>query len=217
MSKQAVAVQTMPSYMKDSGRGNENVGQNLTIPRIKQLQKMSPEVDKHSATYMAGAEPGNFVNSLTGQNYGDEVYVISLTFKDEWVVWRDRNKGGGLLGSYPSEAAALAAIAEQETPEEYEPVQTHSHVMLIKDPETGLLETQPVIMDFTKTKLRYSKDWNSQIAMKGGDRFSTLWKLVSVSAANKAGQTYSNVKPELVGWAQEDDYKAAEAMYETYA
>ena len=42
----------------DGGRGNENVGNNVQIPRVKLLQKMSNEVDKHHAAYVEGCEPG---------------------------------------------------------------------------------------------------------------------------------------------------------------
>ena len=208
----------VPAHItQGAGRGNENVGSNLTIPRIKQMQKMSSEVDKHSMSYIEGAEPGNLVNSLTNHIYGNELYVLSLTFKDEFVVWGDRDKGIPMLGVFPTQAEADHAITETEAAENYSVTQTHSHVLLIKDPVTGVLETQPVIMDFAVSKMRVSKDWNSQIVMKGGDRFAGLWKLESVPTANKAGQQFMNLKVEFVGWAKEEDYKAAEALYETYS
>ena len=200
-----------------TGRGNENVGNAVTIPRVKLLQKMSDEVDKYNANYIKGAEPGHFMNSLTGHNYGEEPYVISLTFKNEFVVWRKREAGGGLLGSFSSVAEAQDAIDAQEKPQDYDITDTHTHVLLIKNPETGELEPSPVIMDFSSSKLRISRSWNSQIGMKGGDRFSGLWKLASVSVTNKAGAQFMNLDVEWVGWAQEEDYKVAEALYEQYA
>lgn len=200
-----------------TGRGNENVGNAVTIPRVKLLQKMSDEVDKYNANYIKGAEPGHFMNSLTGHNYGEELYVISLTFKNEFVVWRKREAGGGLLGSFSSVAEAQDAIDAQEKPQDYDITDTHTHVLLIKNPETGELEPSPVIMDFSSSKLRISRSWNSQIGMKGGDRFSGLWKLASVSVTNKAGAQFMNLDVEWVGWAQEEDYKVAEALYEQYA
>lgn len=207
----------VPAHVANTGRGNENVGAQLTVPRVKQLQKMSGEVDKHSDAYVEGAEPGNLFNTLTREIYGNEIYVMSLTFKEQFVAWGDRNKGIPMLGSYDSQAAADYAINETDAPENYSVTPTHQHVLLIKDPSTGALETQPVIMDFASSKMRISKDWNSQIAMKGGDRFAALWKLESVSAANKQGQQFMNYKIEFVGWAKEEDYKAAEAFYEAYS
>ena len=58
--------------------------------------------------------------------------------------------------------------------EDYDINETHAHIILVKDPETGELERSPAIMDFASSKLRVSKAWNSQIGMKGGDRFAGL-------------------------------------------
>ena len=211
----ALATDKVPAHVKESaGRGNENVSSDsMTIPRIKLLQKMSPEVDKHHANFIEGADPGDFLNSLTNENYGSDLYAISVTFKDDHVVWKKREAGGGFLGTYRSAAEAETAISEQDKPEEFDLVQTHSLVLLLKDPKTGVL-SMPVIMDFASSKLRVSRSWNSQISIKGGDRFSGLWKLSAVATQNRSGQQFMNLDVSFEGWAQEADYKLAEEFYE---
>lgn len=229
MPKSAVAVaptslvastDTLPAHLQaveGSGRGNENVGQNVQIPRIKLLQKMSNEVDKHHAAYVEGCEPGQLLNTLTNHNYGNDLYCISLTFKLEYVVWRDIEAGGGYGGAFNTQAEAQKYIDEQDKPAEWDINETHAHVLLIKDPETGELERSPAIMDFASSKLRVSKSWNSQIGMKGGDRFAGLWKVSGVPTENKMGKAFMNCEVSFVGWAQEEDYKVAEALYEQYS
>lgn len=229
MPKSAVAVapnslvastDTLPAHLKaveGAGRGNENVGQNVQIPRVKLLQKMSNEVDKHHAAYVEGCEPGHLVNTLNNHNYGNDLYCLSLTFKLEYVVWRDIEAGGGYGGAFSSMADAEAYVNQQDKPAEWDINETHAHVLLIKDPETGELERSPAIMDFASSKLRVSKAWNSQIGMKGGDRFSGLWKVSGVPTENKMGKAFMNCEVSFVGWAQEEDYKAAEALYEQYS
>lgn len=223
MSVPALAITDtkLPAHLqkaaKGIGRGNENVGQEVTIPRVKLLQKMSDEVDKHHNNYLKGAEPGNFMNTLTQKNYGDALYGLSITFKVEHVVWRDRDAGGGLLGSFPTHTAAQERINEQDKPEDYAISETHTHVLLLKDPETGELDTSPVIMDFAASKLRVSRNWNSQIGLKGGDRFAGLWKLKSVAVENKMGNAYLNLEPEFVGWSTAEDYAVAESLYDQHA
>jgi hypothetical protein len=210
----ALVSSNVPAHvMQGTGLGNENVGQHVTIPRIKLLQKMSDEVDKYSSKHIKGAEPGHFLNSLSGQNYGEELYVINLLFRNEYVVWRTRDAGGGILGSYPTATAAQAAIAAQEKPQDYTVTDTHSHVLLIKNPETGELDRTPVIMDFASSKMKTSRDWNSMIGLKGGNRFSGLWKLKSVSVTNKAGAQFMNLEAEFVGWATDEDYEYAKSVY----
>ena len=69
MSKSAVAVTSnnlvasTDNYqhtlkVSKGGRGNENVGQNVQIPRSQALQKMSNEVDKHHAATSKVASQG---------------------------------------------------------------------------------------------------------------------------------------------------------------
>lgn len=229
MPKSAVAVaptslvastDTLPAHLQavqGVGRGNENVGQNVQIPRIKLLQKMSNEVDKHHASYVEGCEPGHLVNTLNNHNYGNDLYCISLTFKLEYVVWRDIEAGGGYGGAFNTQAEAQKYIDEQDKPAEWDINETHAHVLLIKDPETGELERSPAIMDFASSKLRVSKAWNAQIGMKGGDRFAGLWKVSGVPTENKMGKAFMNCEVSFVGWAQEEDYKVAEALYEQYS
>lgn len=216
----AIAESNVPAHIKNVqgvGRGNENVGAHVTIPRIKLLQKMSDEVDKHHPNYVKGAEPGHFLNTLTGHNYGEDLYAISITFKNEFVVWRKRESGGGLLGSFASNLEAQEAINAQEKPQDYDITETHTHVLLLKDPETGELEPSPVIMDFASSKLRISRNWNSQIGMKGGDRFAGLWNIKSVAVENRMGNAFMNLDVAFVGWAQEEDYKIAESLYEQHS
>lgn len=211
----ALVSANVPAHvMQGTGLGNENVGQNVTIPRVKLLQKMSDEVDKYNSKYIQGAEPGHFLNSLTGQNYGEELYVINLLFRNEFVVWRNRDSGGGgILGAFNSLVEAQEAIKLQSKPEDYTITDTHSHVLLIKNPETGELDKTPVIMDFSSSKMRISRNWNSVIGLKGGNRFSGLWKLKSVSVTNKAGAQFMNLEADFVGWATEKDYEYAKTVY----
>tara|TARA_R110000737_G_scaffold70819_2_gene99291 strand:- start:1102 stop:1818 length:717 start_codon:yes stop_codon:yes gene_type:complete len=193
---------TLPAHLKlveGVGRGNENVGANVQIPRIKLLQKMSNEVDKHHASFVDGCEPGHMVNTLTNHNYGNDLYVLSLHFKTEFVVWRHLDAGGGYLGAFSSVAEAEAKVNEQDKPSEYDINETHAHVILIKNPETGELERSPAIMDFASSKLRVSKAWNSQIAMKGGDRFNRLVESLWRTYREQDGQGIYELR-SLVCW-----------------
>lgn len=218
MSELALALtdDKVPAHIaKGNGRGNEDVnGSSLTIPRIKQLQKMSDEVDKHHPNHIKGAGDGVFMNTLTRELYGEELYCINIKFKDEFVVWKDREKGGGLLGTYKTQAEAQEAVSATEKPDDYAIRPTHTHLLLIKNPETGELSA-PVLMDFAASKLKPSKNWNSQINIKGGDRFAGLWKLTSIPVT-VGNNTWMNLDIDFVGWTMADDYKLAEEIFEQF-
>jgi len=103
--------------------------------------------------------------------------------------------------------------AQSMDPDQHDVIQTHSHMLVEKNPKTGELG-MPFIMDFSSSKLRVSRSWNSQIQTKGGDRFSVLWKLESVKKANRAGQQFYNLDVVEVGWSQEGDYNVAKELYD---
>ena len=218
MSELALAIveDKIPAHVaKGKGRGNEDVSASvLTIPRVKQLQKVSNECDKHHPAYIEGAADGVFMNTLTEQLYGEELYCINIKFKDEFVVWKKREAGGGLAGTFKTEAEARDLVAAQKEPDQYDIRPTHTHLLLIKDPESGEVSS-PVLMDFASSKLKPSKNWNSQINIKGGDRFAGLWKLTSVPVT-VGNNTWMNLDIDFVGWTKEEDYKLAEEIFEQF-
>ena len=208
----------VPVHVKEaSGLGNENVtGDHLQTPRVKLLQQMSSEVDENHDAYIQGTKPGNLLNTVTNENYGNEIFVINIHFTEDFVVWRKREKGGGLISTFNTGSEAVSHINNLDgSPEDYEVIQTQSHLLLRKDPETGKSENTPFLMDFASSKLRVSREWNTQIQQLGGDRFSSLWKVASVSTANRAGQKFHNLSVKNQGWVLDEDYAKAKDIYQT--
>ena len=214
----ALTSTSVPAHVKEaSGLGNENVtSDHLQTPRVKLLQQLSNEVDPNHEDYLEGAKPGDFVNTVTNQLLGREIYVINLLFKEEFVVWRKLSEGGGLKGTFTTQKEAMDYLtAEDLKAEDHDIVQTQSHTLLMKDPNTGDLVKTPFLMDFASSKLRVSREWNTQIAQLGGDRFSSLWKLASVQTQNRAAQKFYNLSVENQGWVLDEDYNYAKSVYDT--
>ena len=209
--------ETVPAHVKEAtGLGNENVGsEHLQTPRVKLLQQMNSEVDKNHDAYIEGAEPGDLLNTVSNEIYGKEIYVLNIHFTEDFVVWRKREKGGGLVSTFNSRTEADEAVSNQDgSPDDFEIIQTQSHLLLRKNPETGELDSTPFLMDFAASKLRVSREWNTQISQLKGDRFSSLWKVSSVSTANRAGQKFQNLSVVCEGWAPDEDYARAKQIYE---
>ena len=208
---------SVPAHVKEAtGRGNENVtSDHLQTPRVKLLQQLSNEVDPNHEDYVEGAMPGDFYNTVTNSLLGRALYIINLLFKEEFVVWRKLNKGGGLKGTFPSYKEATDFLtAENLLVADHDVVQTQSHTLLMKDPNTGEIVRTPFLMDFASSKLRVSREWNTQITQLGGDRFSSLWKLSSVQTQNRAAQKFYNLSVENQGWVLEEDYIFAKSAYD---
>ena len=178
------------------------------------IQQLYNEVDKNHSEYIEGATPGDFINSVTKENYGVDMYVLNVKFTEDFVVWKKREIGGGLVGNFKSLAEATDYLTSNDLDvDQHDIIQTQSHLLIKKDAESGELGI-PFIMDFASSKLRVSRSWNSQIQTKGGDRFASLWKMKSVQTANKAGQKFMNLTVDFEGWATEDDYIEAKKLYE---
>ena len=218
----------LPAHaQKKSDRGNEDVNtEDLQVPRLKLIQAISDELKKNNPLYNPKAEAGDLLNSVTKQlsKMEEGLYVINLRFVKRWNVWRDRKyKGGGLCGSFETEAEAIQcrnslaqadglSLADEEALlQYYEVLETPEHWCLQIDPET--CEMSPIIIDMPKTKAKISRQWNTVIKQRMGDRFSTVWKVTSQEAQNGSGDDYHNYNFEPVFYVPDQLYPKVEESY----
>jgi hypothetical protein len=68
----------------------------LTIPRIKILQDLSPEVKETKAEYIPGARPGMICNEQNNK-LDSEILFVPSTFEVRYIAWRPRKDGSGLV------------------------------------------------------------------------------------------------------------------------
>lgn len=205
----------LPAHLQSgSGLGNENVDSAaLSVPKLDIIQNMSPQKQKSSPKYIEGATEGKLYDSLSNELY-DQVFVVNLMFEMQYAVFVKRDLGGGLEGTFTSQAEAADHITSNGLdPNRYQIVETAIHKCLMLD-ENGNPK-QPVILYMSSSKLRVSQDWNTQIALKnqGADRFATVWTLSAVEETNKKGQPYHNFKVEFAGFAGEELYEEAKKNY----
>lgn len=219
----------LPAHAQQkSDRGNEDVStEDLQVPRLKLIQAISDELKKNNPLYNPVAEAGDLLNSVTKELFKMEtgLYVINLRFVKRWNVWRDRKyKGGGLCGSFATEAEAiqcrnelaqadgLPMIDEEALAQYYEVLETPEHWCLQVDGDT--LEMSPIIIDMPKTKAKISRQWNTVIKQRPGDRFSTIWRVTSQEAQNGSGDDYHNYQFEPVMFVPDELFKKVEEAYE---
>lgn len=193
-------------------RGSEEVGaEDLVIPRVELVQGLSKARKKADPAYIQGAEEGMFYNNVTRELYGDTFEIVPVMFKKEWLLWRDADLGGGFAGAYGSQQEAEEARQQQEKPEEWEVVDTNQHfVLIVKDDVT----IEEAVISMAKTKAKASRLLNSLVRINGGPRFSRRYRVKGVPAQNNSGQDYYTLTVENVGFVTEDQFRAAEKVYE---
>jgi len=213
----AVTGNTLPSYIKqnETARGSENVGsEDLVIPRIEIVQALSPARKKKDPGYIEGAEEGMLFNSLTRELYGTELMIVPVMFKKEYLVWKDRDQGGGFRGAFPNKAEAEARAVEVKTEEkaDAEAVETAQHFVMIGHADGRIEEA---VLSMSRTKLKISRALNSLIRLNEGDRFSRVYRLGVVEETNSKNQSFFNYSISNVGFPVEAVYNKAEDMYES--
>jgi len=196
---------------EDSGRGSEDVTANdITLPRIDVLQALSPQIKRSNANYIEGAEQGQIFNTISGQLYGSEIRFVPVVFKREYIVWQDRDLGGGFRGAFATEQEAEQERRNLENPDSHEVVETHVHFILILHNDGRIEEA---VLSMSKSKRKISRKLNSLVQMFPGDRFARVYKLLAVEVDGQKGE-YWNFDVAPVGWAPKPIYDKGLATYE---
>lgn len=214
-----------PDYIKqDSVRGQENVGtEDLSIPRLDVIQDLSPQHKENKPEYIEGAKVGMLFNSVTQRLYGIKVFFIPVYFRKEWVIWKNMDAGGGFFGAFNSKNEAEAEANNQSfnvgEGGEYEIVDTAQHfgIILNSDHSAENPSIEEVVISMSKSKMKPSRSLNTMAKLAGGDRFSRVYEVSAIEAANKAGQEYYNLGIKQLGYTPQEVYMIAEKMYDSIA
>lgn len=208
----------LPEYLREqqgSARGRENVGvEDLVIPRLELVQDLSPARKKQDPNYIPGAEEGMLYNNVTRELYGTEVLLVPVGYVKEWLLWKDRDKGGGFGGAYPDQRSAEDARSLLEDGDDFEVVDTGQQFCLLIKPDGT---TEEIVVSMAKSKAKVSRKWNSLIRIANGDSFSRVYKIKAVADKNKQNQDFFNFDVSSAGFPAEAIYRKAEAMYKQIA
>ena len=205
----------LPDYIQQGdNRGNEDVGiGDVIIPRLELIQALSPCLKESDAAHIEGSKQGMLFNSVTRELYGSAVVVCPVYYRKEYLVWKDRKKGGGFRGSYPTEMEARERIRQEEDAKFFDVVPTDQHFCLRLNDADGTLEE--IVISMAKTKLKVSRNWNALIRMGGPiARFSKIYTMTTVEDSNDKGE-YHNLAVAPIGFSPVEVYRRAEALYES--
>jgi hypothetical protein len=213
----AVFNDEMPEYLRNAtgNRGSEQVASDdMVLPRLEIVQSQSPIKDTNE-----DAREGYLFNSATNEVIGDTAYFVPIFFRKEWIVWKDKDEGGGFFGSFATEAEAKDRlkdkVADGEREEFLQIVDTPVHFGLLVSP-SGMFAPQQIAISMAKSKAKVSRRWNSVIQMCGGDRFSRVYKITTFKDKNAKNQTFFNFVVSPAGFPPEEIYRLAEKTYEVF-
>lgn len=208
----ALVLNERPDWLNpDSFRGSEDVtAKDIILPRIDVLQALSPQIKKSNPQYIEGAEQGIIFNTLSGELYDGNITFIPVVFKREFIVWQDREAGGGFRGAFPTAEEAEHERQMLENPDGHEVVETHVHFILLVH-EDG--RTEEAVLSLSKSKRKVSRKLNSLVQMVPGDRFSRVYKLSPIEVDGPKGE-YWSFEVASMGYASRELYEAGQRTYE---
>jgi hypothetical protein len=175
-----------------SGQGFDNISQeDLKIPFLRILQKLSPEVDKDDEAHIKGASPGMFFNTVTKTIYGKEIKVIPVRFQKIWLEW-EPDRGGLVNRHEPYSIEVDKSDFSKWLYNGNEIQECYLFYVLIQDH----LDDGPMVFSLASTGIKHAKNWLTSITHvrlpkgKQAPFFSSVWSVKTVLCKNDAGSWY---------------------------
>ena len=198
-SKQAIAMMSAEMFAEDAGVGVNDLGtEDLAIPFLKVLQKMSDELDD-----LDDAKAGDIYNTVTKDIVKGKkgVRVINCAYDLKYIEWEARGTGTGAPHNIYGPGDSIPKTERGDDNKDYVVdgngrylERTAQHYLLIID---GDGVTQQALLAMKSTQFKKSKQWNSAMRStkmkdaKGNifipPRFSHIWRLETVPEENKSG------------------------------
>jgi hypothetical protein len=85
----------------DEGLGAEGLIEDSTLPLIKLIQQLSPEINENEEKYIEGAKVGDLFFAPTTAVIKQPASFIPTAFRTMYVEWKPKTLGGGIVGTHP--------------------------------------------------------------------------------------------------------------------
>lgn len=166
--------------------------EDFTIPFLRILQVLSPQVDTDRPEFIQGAKPGMFFNTVTGRLYGTTVQLVPVMYKKIWLEWMPNR--GGLVGRHEPKTVPVDKTEFTNWKNEKGNIIAEHHVfycLVVNHFDEG-----PLAFSLSSTGIKHARNWNTQLMMvklPSGSRapfYSSVWELETVKNVNQQGTWY---------------------------
>lgn len=158
----------LDDLVHDSEVGHGFTRDDLALPFIRVLQKLSPQLDRSEPEFIKGAEEGDFLNTATQEIVGTGsagIYFVPAVYTINYTEWKPRESGGGIVHDYGTDDSCL----KNTTREKGRDVNRQGNYIVtsalyyghLLDKETGTWEQ--AILACASTQLKKSRKLNAVI------------------------------------------------------
>jgi hypothetical protein len=185
--KKETALAMYSGFEEAAGVGfEEATTQDLSIPFLRILAQLSPQVNKRDGAYVQGAEAGMIFNTVANEAYNGEdgILVVPCYYTRRYVEWKPREQGGGYVSSYGSEDPIVQTTHKDDRGNDILPngnllTNTAQFYVLLIHPEMG---PQRCLITMTSTQLKKARKWLTQMqALTGRNKAGALYTLPMMS------------------------------------
>lgn len=192
----------------------EHLGQEeLELPFLRVAQKGTPQVDEDKPEYIEGLKPGQYFNTVSGENYGDTLKVQVHGYFHNYIIWKGAKGSGEFAGTMtPEEFREFEAkntltrdggdMVLAVDGEEFRYSDTRNFIVSMPEyPQDGIM-----IYPLSSTGIKAARKWNTltngrRVNGRPTKRYATIWE-IKTAGFEKNGYTWkqtSSIKP--LGWA----------------
>lgn len=200
-----------------AGQGTENLDTGSSLPFIRILQDLSPQLKPQKDEYVEGSKSGDLFFAKTQSVIEQPVEIIPCYTKSIYTEWIPRSKGGGFVGNHPLTVVSNPNYEkgrERQYDEwlgENELKFTTYWFVLLKQGDSW----EQAVIPFTSSQLRVSRKLTQDInrfryedASITPPLFAQKWKLQSVLETSKNGDDYFNfefVEPNVLDFEADEE------------
>tara|TARA_R110000868_G_scaffold279675_1_gene539728 strand:- start:6400 stop:7206 length:807 start_codon:yes stop_codon:yes gene_type:complete len=206
VSAQSTALTVADEFEQFAGLGMDQVRtEDMTIPFLRILAQLSPQVNKRDGAYVDGAEAGMLYNTVSNEVFNGEegVLVIPCYYNRRYVEWKPREKGGGYVGSYDSDDKIVHTTFRDDRGNDILPngnllSNTAQFFALLLDKD-GL--PQRCLITMTSSQLKRARKWVTQMQSRTAVGRNGMFVLPMMSQVYRLRTTEErNDKGSWFGW-----------------
>lgn len=151
------------------GFGADFGSDEVTLPFVRIVQKMSPYLVEGDANYIEGCKAGQLVHTVDNKSY-DSLMIIPLRFEHLKIQWRMREHGGGLVQVFKPTDPDLPATHKVE----YQNIVTDEPDTVLEDTMQYVCKVLTAdcedigmaVVSCSKSGLKFARKWNVQLQTK---------------------------------------------------
>jgi len=214
MSKNAVAtvavvgtaVALAGEFEDFAGLGMDQVStDDMSIPFLRVLAQLSPQVNKRDGAYVQGAEAGMIYDTVANEVFDGEqgVLVVPCYYSRRYVEWKPREKGGGYVNSYGANDPIVNTTYRDDRGNDVLPngnlLSNTAQFFLLRLDESGI--PQRCLLTMTSTQLKKARKWVTQMQSRTAMGKNGLYTLPMMSQVYRLRTVEErNDKGSWFGW-----------------